>query len=322
MTLGGGQETPRHPMGVVAQRTGLTPHALRAWERRYGAVTPARSEGGQRIYSDADVRRLRLLKRLTEAGRPIGMVARLGTGELTRLAREDSGAEGLWVPGAVGGGADRHLAACMRAAERMDGSALREELLRSVVQLEVGLVVRGVLTPLLKQVGDMWAEGRLRPAQEHVVSAAVRQVLDWLLVRFETEPGAPVLVVTTPSGELHEFGAMLAAVEAADVGWRVVYLGPSLPPEEVVLAVERTRARVVGLSVVAGPGSEAGRDGGTLSPVERQLTDLAELLPGEVVVVVGGSGSAGLRLPERVLVEDLDSFRNTLVGAGTSRYVG
>ena len=65
----------RHPIRVVAQRTGLTPATIRAWERRYDAVAPTRSEGGQRVYTDLDVQRLRTLKALTDAGRGISMVA-------------------------------------------------------------------------------------------------------------------------------------------------------------------------------------------------------------------------------------------------------
>src|SRR5687767_4013223 len=82
----------RHPIGVVAERTGLSPDVLRVWERRYRAVEPSRAADGQRAYSDADVERLRLLRLSTQAGRSIGQVARLATEELTRLVREDEDA--------------------------------------------------------------------------------------------------------------------------------------------------------------------------------------------------------------------------------------
>ena len=78
-----------HPIGVAGERTGLSPHVLRVWERRYGAVEPIRTGGGQRLYSDADIERLRLLSAVTAAKRSISLVARLPLGELARLARED-----------------------------------------------------------------------------------------------------------------------------------------------------------------------------------------------------------------------------------------
>src|SRR5688500_15622251 len=81
---------PRHPIRIVMDRTGLSLETLRAWERRYGAVRPGRTDGSQRRYSDADVERLRLLARLVSGGRSIGQVARLGTEELAALSREDA----------------------------------------------------------------------------------------------------------------------------------------------------------------------------------------------------------------------------------------
>ena len=72
-------------MRVVTARTGLSPHVLRAWERRYEAVAPGRSAAGQRLYSDADVDRLALLLRATQAGRAIGQVVRIPVDELARF---------------------------------------------------------------------------------------------------------------------------------------------------------------------------------------------------------------------------------------------
>ncbi|MEQ9569536.1 MAG: MerR family transcriptional regulator, partial [Longimicrobiales bacterium] len=82
----------RHPIRVVASRTGLTPTLLRAWERRYGVVEPGRSDGGQRLYSDDDIERLVLLKRATDAGRAIRLVADLTVDELRDLVQEDRSA--------------------------------------------------------------------------------------------------------------------------------------------------------------------------------------------------------------------------------------
>src|SRR5918999_1138203 len=82
----------RHPIGVVADRTGLSPDLLRGWERRYRAVEPSRSADGQRTYSDADIERLRLLRLATAAGRSIRQVARLASDELAQLVREDRAA--------------------------------------------------------------------------------------------------------------------------------------------------------------------------------------------------------------------------------------
>src|SRR5437868_1909438 len=82
-------DTARHPIAVVAERTGLSQDVLRVWERRYGAVHPARASGGQRLYTDADVERLALLSAATRAGRSIAQVATLETSALAALVDED-----------------------------------------------------------------------------------------------------------------------------------------------------------------------------------------------------------------------------------------
>src|SRR5580704_1762484 len=78
-----------HPIGVAAERTGISPHVLRVWERRYRAIEPTRTDGGRRLYSDDDIERLRLMALATAAGRGISRVAKLPTKELTRLVRDD-----------------------------------------------------------------------------------------------------------------------------------------------------------------------------------------------------------------------------------------
>src|SRR5579862_7283305 len=79
----------QHPIGVAAERTGLSPHVLRVWERRYRAIEPTRNDGGRRLYSDGDIERLRLMALATAAGRGISQIARLPTKALQQLVRDD-----------------------------------------------------------------------------------------------------------------------------------------------------------------------------------------------------------------------------------------
>ncbi len=304
----------RHPIGVVEMRTGLSQHVLRAWERRYGAVTPERTVGGQRLYTDDDVVRLRLLRRATEAGRPIATVAQLPeeklaalVGEDARLAAEEGSAAALADTGGEGGGSEAFLAEALEAAREMDGRALRGTLMRALVGLGMSEVVDGVIAPLLERVGDLWSAGELRPRQEHVVSVVVRQVMGWLLDTFRPEPGAPVLVAGTLEGEAHEFGAMLASAAAAEAGWRVVYMGPSLPGEEIAGAAAAANAAAVVLSVI-GPVEDA--------DLARELEAVrGGLSPGRLVLVGGSGALSRLDVLERsgaTPVADLAALRSLL----------
>lgn len=277
---------PRHPIRVVADRTGLTFETLRAWERRYGVVAPGRTDGGQRLYSDADVDRLRLLVRATQGGRSISQVAALAGEELASLVREDdrAGAERLRLPAPLPAAAD-HLVEAVAATRALDAPALEAALGRAVVVLGLHPFVDGVVVPLLVHLGEGWTDGELSVAHEHLASVVLRRVLGSVLAAAAPPSTAPVLVCATPSGQVHEFGALLTAVTASAVGWRVVYLGADLPAADIALAARHAAAGTVALSIVH-PADDP------LLPVE--LRRLRHLLGDGVRLLVGGGATAAL----------------------------
>jgi MerR family transcriptional regulator, light-induced transcriptional regulator len=273
------EPTAWYPIGAVARKTGLSVHTLRAWERRYGVVEPRRSGGGTRQYSNVDVTRLRLLRRVTEAGHPISQVAGHTIESLRELLRDEGGVEEV----GVGGPEDDtqvYVAEILKAVELMDGTRIQGLLMRAVVALSVRRVIDGVIVPVLREVGDRWAAGAVCPANEHLLSVHVRRVLTWLTEAVPVSGDAPAVVVTTPAGQWHELGAQIAGVLAAESGWRVVFLGPNLPAEDVARAVEVTGSRLVMLGVTMPD------EGELLGEVGRLRAEL----PDGVEVVVGGRG--------------------------------
>lgn len=232
-------DTPRHRIGAVARLTGISTHALRVWERRYGTVKPGRSGGGDRLYSDGDVQRLRLIKRLLGLGHGIGDVAALPEEELEKLlSLHDQGeSEAEAEPGRQL--VERYL----EHIERLDLASAEQTLAGAALALPRRELIDLVLVPLLREVGSRWQAGELHVAQEHAASAMVRSQLGAMLRLFAPEVGAPSAVATTPAGELHELGALMAAVVAAMSGWRSVYLGPNLPVSEVVHAAKTSRKK-------------------------------------------------------------------------------
>lgn len=274
----------RHPIGVAAERTGVSTELIRAWERRYGATEPARGSGGQRLYSDADLERLSLLRRATEGGRSIGQVARLSQHVLSELVRGDEAARAErreWTgEDALAGAVDDLEAEALALAGDSLERALRDLL------LELGFVpfVEEVAAPLLRRLGDGWHAGRVSPAQEHLASAAVRRVLDSArdVTAGRAEEGHTAVVSTFP-GERHEAGALVVAAAAGLAGWRVVYLGADLPVAALAEAALETGARAVCVSV-------------TLAGAERDIRDtfraLRTALPSHVEVYAGGPAVA------------------------------
>jgi MerR family transcriptional regulator, light-induced transcriptional regulator len=82
---GGPALTHSYRIGDVARFVGVSTHALRAWERRYGTVEPQRTPGGSRLYDAAQIERLKTLKELTDYGHSIGEIARMSVSDLKRL---------------------------------------------------------------------------------------------------------------------------------------------------------------------------------------------------------------------------------------------
>ncbi len=280
---------PRHPIRVVSLRTGLSPDVLRVWERRYGVVTPQRSEGGQRLYSDADIERLSLLNRATLAGRAIRQVAGLGTEELAALVEEDAAARAPAPPTALEraaqGVSQDYLATALAAVEALDSAQLQFVLGQAVLALGATGFVDHLLAPLLRQIGDRWHDGTLTPAHEHAASVIVKRTLQWIQEILEVPASAPLILVTTPAGERHEMGAMLVGVVAGTEGWRACQLGPDLPAADIANAAAQSGARAVAVSSVRADDSA------------RLLAELAELraaLSDGVELLVGGAATVPL----------------------------
>jgi len=300
----------RHPIKVVVRRTGLSADVLRAWERRYGVIDPDRSSSGRRLYSDEDIERLRLLRLATLGGRSIGSVSRLSRDELERLVRSDE-AEVSRVPTVEPSPPDPELAGFLEGARRavseLDAAALEQTLRRAALTLGTARLLDGVIVPLLADIGTRWSGGEFSIAHEHTASAVVRQVLGGLLQAAPLDRDAPVALFGTPSGERHELGSLMAAATAAAAGWRVVYLGPDLPVDDLLVAVARHRPRLVALSLVASSRSH---------DVARVLEALRRRLPTDVALVVGGSGAARyeevLASIDAVQMDDLAAFRRFL----------
>ena len=281
----------RYRIGTLARLTGVTTHAIRIWERRYNALAPSRTVGGARLYTDADVQRLRLIKKLLERGYTISAIATLDMAELARLAPLDA------APSPAGG--SESDARAQATVDDLLGAIAELDLERAGRTLQQASnafsphdLVTQVLAPALDQVGQRWESGQLCIASEHAASAMLRTQLGGLLAAQPVGGKAPT-VCTTPAGEQHELGALLAAVVVAMHGRRAIYLGANLPATQIAEAVRLAKAGSVALSLV-GLSAEAARV---------ELMALCKLLPPGVQLLVGGRRVAELPgLPERVQV--------------------
>ena len=295
-------------MKIVVRRTGLSPHIIRVWEKRYGAVTPLRTQTHRRLYTDSEIQRLMLLRRATLVGHSIRQIANLPLEQLRQLVAEDEAA--LPPPAPVprsytdGPAGHAHLAACMAAVQRLDAITLESLLMRARVALSHTAFLEALIVPMMQTIGDLWRDGSLRIMHEHLVSAIVRTLLGSLATPASMPPTAPHIIITTPAGQLHEFGALMVASIAGVEGWRVTYLGPNLPAEDIAAAVRQDPARVVGLSIIYPPDDPH---------LPQELARLRQYIGPDTALFVSGRAAAGYdEVLQRIMAiqpQDLTEFR-------------
>lgn len=297
----------RYPIRAVARLTGIGIDTLRAWERRHGAVTPVRDQRG-RMYTDADVARLRLLRSAVEHGHSIGRLAGLGDRELRHLVET---ADAAAVP-AVDPmeRASLNTATLAAALHKFDAAGIDQEIARLATLLRPLELLRDVLMPTLVEVGDQWYRGRASIAQEHLMSSTVRHILGSFL-RLHARAEVPArLLFATPSGERHEIGTLGAAMLAASNGLGVAYLGPDLPARDIIQSAKPAGAQVVVLGLTRASAGKA---------TERELRTIVRDLPKHVELWTGGPGAgrhAGIIAPRGVVFDDYGAYQQALVRIG------
>jgi methanogenic corrinoid protein MtbC1 len=269
----------RYPIRAVAKITGLSLDTLRAWERRYQAVVPERSDRG-REYGPKQIERLLQLGRLVQKGHAIGRIASLSDAELSRLLNDEPVSTS--EPKAA---APDLLRPVLEAVDSFDSARASDELSRLAAVMAPRDLVYQVAIPLMREIGIGWHEGTLAIAQEHLVSQILRNLLGGMMRLFRPQATAARIVMTTPAGELHDFGILAAAMLASLAGLDVVCLGPNLPAREIAQTAGKTRARIVSLGITL-PSEAAVAEIGSLAD---QLSPSAELW-------IGGGAAETLNL--------------------------
>jgi DNA-binding transcriptional MerR regulator/methylmalonyl-CoA mutase cobalamin-binding subunit len=261
-----GDET--YPVRVASRLTGLKPELIRAWESRYEAIQPARTAGGSRRYSVEDLRRLRLLRDVVDAGHRIGRIAGLTLGELEELVSPVSGPESSLTDQIIG------------VSEKLDAFETRELLAGLLSERGPAAFATQVAVPLLVEIGLRWRRGDLSIAVEHFASGIIRSLLIPRLGSSDSAGVGSRVVFATPSGEPHDLGTLISALLSVSVGVDVIFLGADVPADEIARCVVGSRAAGVVLGVVTLSKDEA----------EQQIRACRRQLPENVGVWIGGPG--------------------------------
>lgn len=302
------RETPAHyPIRAVSRLTGIGIDTLRAWERRHRAITPVRDDRG-RMYTEANIARLRLLRAAVQHGHSIGRLAGLSDEELRHIAAT-AGASAVPAVGPMRR-TSLDTAALSAALRKFDAAGIDQEIARQAAVVRPLDLIRDVLMPMLVQVGDDWHKGRAGVAHEHLMSSTIRNILGSFL-RLHARPDVPArLLFATPSGDRHEIGTLGAAMLAASSGLGVAYLGPDLPAREIVESVTPAGAQVLVLGMTTASAGKA---------KERELRTIVRDLPQDVELWAGGPGAvrhAALIGQRGLVLPDYDAYQKELVRIG------
>lgn len=292
-------DSAHYLISTVAKRSGVKSDLVRAWERRYQAVSPERTAGGHRLYTEQDIVRLRLLNEATQQGHSISRIARFSLEELLALVETEQTQPASLIniapskttipspaPTAtppINGKrqllVDSYMEKCYGSVLDFNAKELEAHFENAIVELGCEAFIESLLTPLLTQIGDRWKTGELRPIHEHMASAVIRSLTYILRNNNPCAKHAPSMIVSTPIGQLHELGALLAAIMAEMKGWQVTYLGASLPAEEIAAAVRYTGSLAVTISISFSNDDHV---------IHKELRKLRKLIGNDIAILVGG----------------------------------
>ncbi|MFF0270925.1 MerR family transcriptional regulator [Kribbella sp. NPDC004536] len=219
-------------IGALSKRAGVSEHVLRAWETRYGLLSPTRSAGGFRLYSEHDVRRVQRMRAYLADGLSAAEAARAVLSESRGTLRTP-----VPDPVAVRTATVGAAASLQVALDDLDERAAHVVLDELFATLTIEAVIRDVLIPYLHDLGVRWSRGEVTVGQEHFASNVVRSRLAALSRGWGSGAG-PKALLACPPGELHDIALLSFGLVLRRIGWRVVFLGADSPMSDI----ERTTA--------------------------------------------------------------------------------
>jgi MerR family transcriptional regulator, light-induced transcriptional regulator len=276
-------------IGELSRRTGVAPELLRAWERRYGLLRPARSEGGFRLYSEADEQRVERMRLHLREGLAAAEAARRaveGVADMTMAVAQNGRPE-----------LDAGAAQLRIALDGFDEAGAQAALDALFGSFTVETVLGAVILPYLVDLGERWSTGDATVAQEHFASNLIRGRLLGIGRGWDAGDGPRAVLACAP-GEQHDLGLIAFGLTLNRRGWRITYLGPDTPLDSLVDAAARLEPDLVIVTATT----------------KRRLTPLVDTLTAlsrQTRVAVAGSGAtAG--------VDDLQTLSEDPVTAALS----
>ncbi|MGQ1783568.1 MULTISPECIES: MerR family transcriptional regulator [unclassified Saccharicrinis] len=225
--------------------SGIKAHTIRIWERRYGVIEPMRSDTNIRKYSDDDLKRILNIAILNQNGFKISKIANLNNQQLKEKVIDlclDHGNTNVQIESLV------------VSMLELNEYKFNNVLTTSIIKRGFENTVEEILFPFLDRIGVLWQAGTVSPAQEHFISNLIRQKI---IVAIDNEMSDKKkdkqIIFFLPENELHEIGLLFYSLLARKEGFGVIYLGISVPFDDLKAVNQIQKADAFFTSFISPP---------------------------------------------------------------------
>ena len=215
----------------LEQLSGIKAHTIRIWEQRYNIIQPKRTDTNIRMYDDQDLKLVLNISLLKEHGYKISDIAKFSLSEISQEVMAISDKK-LNYPD--------QIHALTIAMIDLDEDRFEKIISTNFLQNGFENTMLNIIYPFLTRIGTLWLTGSIGPAQEHFMSNLIRQkvivAIDGQVIKYH--PNSKKLLLFLPEGELHEISLLFTSYVIRAHHHRVVYLGQTLPFNELIFAYD------------------------------------------------------------------------------------
>lgn len=284
----------KYGIGVISTSCGVMPQTLRAWEQRYGVFSPERSDGGQRLYSESDLKKAKYLATLIEQGHSISSLSEYSLDELNDMVAKLREGEAKYRSAV-------NTKKLMHYLDQFNVDGVVGELQHLRMSFGVKEFIFNVVLPTLREIGVMYTKGRYSVTQEHVVSALLRNQLSQIYLP-NWQSNKSIVALATPEGNIHELPIIIADVLCRANRVTTRFLGAAHPAGSLASAMNSLKCT----TLVLGATSSEGWDYKT--NIIPYLEEMDKVLEKRITVILGAGTE--MKFPKFAMIESATAMNS------------
>mgnify|MGYP006285458339 CR=1 FL=1 len=234
---------PKYPISYVASQTGLNQILIRTWENRYDFLNPERSSGNRRLYNEEELHKLMLIKKAIDKGFRIGQLAKMSNEEIHDLLGPNGKNESKYAD------TDDLIVDSIEYIRKFDNLNFKKLIDREMIRHSKRNFITAFVLPLLDRIGILWEKGEIKVSNEHFATEIIRGKLI-SMIEIPDNTNSPCIIAGTPKNQQHDLVSLALAVLVSIMGFKVLFIGASVPAEEIISVAEKTGALAVILSII------------------------------------------------------------------------